>query len=49
MKSESWSVGRFPSFFRLHYPLNKADPLWNQRHCSYRMRMGGNRWGRSPQ
>lgn len=49
MKSESWSVGRFPSFFRLHSPLNKADPLWNRRHCSYRSCMGGNGWGGNPQ
>lgn len=38
MKSESWSVGRFLSFFRLHFPLNKADPLWGH---SYRPYMGG--------
>lgn len=41
MKSESWSVGRFLSFFRLYFPLNKADPLWGQRHRPYRPYMGG--------
>lgn len=39
-RSESWSVGRFLSFFRLHFPLNKADPLWGQQRHSYRIYMG---------
>lgn len=35
------SVGRFLSFFRLHFPLNKANCLWGQQCHSYRPYMGG--------